>query len=73
MSEPTTRDSGLLRTQRQRLERQCRAHMMFHRRGTTIRKCYWRALRERYAPGLPHHIKVWRRIVNAPNWPRVGI
>lgn len=57
----------MLRIERQKVERQCRAHMMFHRKGTRVRKCYWRSLRDRYAPGLPHHVKVWRRIVNAPH------
>lgn len=57
----------MLTVHRQRLERQCRAHIMFHRKRAQVRKCYWRSLRERYSPGLAHHVKVWRLVTHAPH------
>lgn len=57
----------MLKIEHQRAERQCCAMMMFRRGKTQVRVCYWRRLRSRYAPRLPHHKNVWRRVVNAPH------
>jgi len=60
------------RAARLRTERQCRALFMFHKDKTKHRVCFWRRLRKRYAPNLPHQKMVWRRVVDAQQWPRTA-
>lgn len=60
------------RVARLRMERQCRALFMFHKGRTKHRVCFWRQLRKRYAPNLSHQQMVWRRVVDAQQWPRTA-
>lgn len=51
----------MLRIERLRAERQCRALIMF-RRTYNQRACYWRMFRR----GMPHSATVYRRVVRGP-------